>query len=254
MLPQHIQGKVALITGAGSGIGRATALAFARYGAKVVAVDIVDQAGQETVSLIEAEGGEAFFIQADVSNTAQVKGMVATTVEHYGRLDCAHNNAGISGTVDIKLADCTEVEWNQVIDTNLKGVWLCMKYEILQMLEQGGGAIVNTASIAGITGANSLPLYCASKFGVVGLTRTAARQYASQGIRVNAICPGAIETPMVDHADEIMPQFKASSVQATPLGRLGTPDEVAQTVVWLSSAAASYITGIAMPVDGGWVA
>jgi NAD(P)-dependent dehydrogenase (short-subunit alcohol dehydrogenase family) len=254
MIINNLQSKVALITGAGSGIGRATALAFARYGAKVVVVDIGDQAGQETATLIKAEGGEASFIQADVSNAAQVKDMVAATVERYGRLDCAHNNAGVSGTVGIKLADCAETEWDQVIETNLKGVWLCMKYEILQMIEQGGGAIVNTASIAGISGANSLPIYCVSKFGVVGLTRTAARQYAPQGIRVNAICPGAIETPMLDYANEIMPQFKAASVQATPLGRLGAPDEVAQTVVWLSSDAASYITGVAVPVDGGWVA
>ena len=247
------EGKVALVTGAGSGIGRATALVFAREGAKVVVADIVVAGGQETVQQIEAAGGEAIFVKADVSQAADVETLITQTVETYGRLDCAFNNAGIEGGMKLTI-DCTKEEFDRTIAVNLTGVWLCMKYEVQQMLSQGGGAIVNTASAAGLVGFPSLPDYVASKHGVVGLTKTAALEYAKSGIRVNAVCPGVIQTPMVERGAQLSPGFDELAVSMEPVGRFGQPAEVGEAVVWLCSDAASFVTGHPMVVDGGLVA
>src|SRR5438876_6331341 len=249
----HVDGKVALVTGGGSGIGRATALVFAREGAKVVVADIVVTGGEETVRLIKAAGGEAVFIKADVSKAAEVEALVRKTVETYSRLDCAFNNAGIEGEV-AQTSDCTEENWDRTIAINLKGVWLCLKYEIPQMLKQGGGAIVNTASVAGLVGFQGIPAYVASKHGVAGLTKTAALEYAKAGIRVNAVCPGVIHTPMVERAFRASPQMAEAAIAMEPVGRLGKPEEIAEAVVWLCSDAASFVTGLPMVVDGGLVA
>ena len=247
------EGKVALVTGAGSGIGRATALVFAREGAKVVVADIVVEGGQETVQQIEAAGGEAIFVKADVSQAADVETLITQTVETYGRLDCAFNNAGIEGGMKLTI-DCTKEEFDRTIAVNLTGVWLCMKYEIQQMLSQGGGAIVNTASAAGLVGFPGLPDYVASKHGVVGLTKTAALEYAKSGIRVNAVCPGVIQTPMVERGAQLSPGFDELALSMEPVGRFGQPAEVGEAVVWLCSDAASFVTGHPMAVDGGLVA
>ncbi len=247
------EGKVALVTGAGSGIGRATALVFAREGAKVVVSDIVVEGGQETVQQIEAAGGEAIFVKADVSQAADVETLIAKTVETYGRLDCAFNNAGIEGGMKLTI-DCTKEEFDRTIAVNLTGVWLCMKYEIQQMLSQGSGAIVNTASAAGLVGFPGLPDYVASKHGVVGLTKTAALEYAKSGIRVNAVCPGVIQTPMVERGAQLSPGFDELALSMEPVGRFGQPSEIGEAVVWLCSDAASFVTGIPMQVDGGLVA
>ena len=245
--------KVALVTGAGSGIGRAAARIFAREGAKVAAADVNQASAEETVGLISAAGGEAFGLQADVSKAAEVEAMVATVVETYGRLDCAFNNAGIEGAL-ASTADYTEADWAPVIAVNLTGVWLCMKYEIPRMLETGGGAIVNTSSAAGLLGAPRMPAYVASKHGVVGLTKTAALEYAKSGVRVNAVCPGVIDTSMVGRLKERRPRMFEKIVRGEPIGRIGRPEEIAETAVWLCSDAASFVTGHAMSVDGGIVA
>jgi len=249
----ELEGKIAVVTGAGSGIGRESALAFAAAGAQVMVSDVVIDGGEETVAQIKAAGGEATFMRADVSQRADVEALIRQTVETYGRLDCAHNNAGIEGDL-APTADCTEANWDRTIAINLKGVWLCMKYEIPQMLEQGGGVIVNTSSVAGLVGFVNLPAYVATKHGVAGLTRTAAVEYAQQGIRVNAVCPGVIHTPMVDRIVGGDVEAAAQFTALEPVGRMGLPAEVAQAVVWLCSDAASFVTGIAMPVDGGFVA
>jgi len=245
-----VNGKVALVTGGGSGIGRATALTFAREGAKVVVADVVIDGGEETVRLIKAAGGEAIFIKTDVSKAAEIEAMVQTAISTYGRLDCAHNNAGIEGATG-RTADYTEENWDRVISINLTGVWLCMKYEIPQMLKQGGGAIVNTASDAGLLGVPQMPAYVASKHGVVGLTKTAALEYAKSGIRVNAVCPGVINTPMVARITSQRPGRAERMAAAEPVGRMGKPEEIAEAVVWLCSDAASFVTGLPMSVDGG---
>ena len=249
----ELEGKVALVTGAAAGIGRASALAFAGGGARVMVSDVVVDGGEETVGQIQAAGGEATFVRADVSQTADVEALVRQSVETYGRLDCAHNNAGIEGDM-APTADCTEANWDRTIAINLKGVWLCMKYEIPQMLQQGGGAIVNTSSVAGLVGFVNLPAYVATKHGVAGLTRTAALEYAEQGIRVNAVCPGVIQTAMIDRIVGGDAEAEAQFTALEPVGRMGSPAEVAQAVVWLCSDAASFVTGVAMPVDGGFVA
>ncbi len=246
----QLQGRVALVTGGGSGIGRATALAFAREGARVVVSDVVVDGGEETVLLVKAAGGDASFVAADVSKATDVEQMIRRTVETYGQLDCAHNNAGILRGGP--LHKTSEEEWNEVLAVNLTGVWLCMKYEIAQMLRQGGGAIVNTSSGAGLVGTPSAA-YTASKFGVVGLTKSAAKVYGARGIRINAVCPGWIDTPMIHDGMEDS-EALAQRIAMEPIGRIGTPEEVAEAVVWLCSDAASFVLGVAMPVDGGLVA
>ena len=246
--------KVALVTGGGGGIGRATALAFARAGARVVVADIAADAGQETVALVRAAGGEASFIRTDVTQADQVQAMVAHTVAAYGRLDCAFNNAGIEEE-HLRLADCSEATFDRIMGINVKGVWLCLKYQLAQMQQQGGGgAIVNTASVAGLVGAPKMAAYSASKHAVLGLTKSAAIEYARKGIRVNAVCPGVIRTAMYERAVAADPQIGVAAARMHPLGRLGEVDEVAAVVLWLSSDAASFVTGHAHTVDGGLTA
>ena len=250
---EWFKGKVALVTGASSGIGRASAIALAREGAKVAVCDINAKGGEETVKIISDAGGQASFIMVDVSKAADVEAMVKTVVRTYGQLNCAHNNAGISHAGGI--VDLSEDVWDRVVDINLKGVWLCLKYEIPEMLKHGGGAIVNTASSTGLVGVRSgTPAYTASKHGVVGLTKAAALQYAKEGIRVNAVCPGTIHTPLVDPAFQAMPGLEAQFVARLPIGRIGLPEEVAEAVVWLCSDKASFVTGHPLAVDGGIVA
>lgn len=249
----QLEGKVALVTGASSGIGRASAQAFAQEGAKVLVADIDDEGGNETVRLIKDAGGEALFVRADVSDGAAVEAMVQQAVKTWGRLDCAHNNAGIAEQ-RVLTADLTEEVWDRTIDTNLKGVWLCMKHEILQMTEQGGGAIVNTSSVVGLVAVRHQPAYVASKHGIVGLTKAAALEYARMGIRVNAVCPGPILTPALEWYMSESPDVGRHLKRQNPSGRLGTPEEVAQAVVWLCSDKASYMTGHTLATDGGVLA
>jgi NAD(P)-dependent dehydrogenase (short-subunit alcohol dehydrogenase family) len=249
----RLNGKVALVTGGSSGIGRATAQIFAREGAKVVVADIGVEGGEETVRLIKAAGGEAVFIKSDVAQAADVQAMVKKAVETYGRLDCAFNNAGIEGVVK-PTAEYGEADWDRVIGINLKGVWLCMRAELQQMLAQGNGVIVNTASVAGLVGLPGFSAYVAAKHGVAGLTKTAALEYAKAGIRVNAVCPGAIRTPMFERGARDNPGIEEQAVAAEPVGRMAEPAEVGEAVVWLCSDAASFVTGLPMAVDGGWVA
>ena len=250
-----LDGRVALVTGAASGIGRSSALAFAENGARVVVADVLDEQGRETVDRIEAAGGEAIFVPADVSRPGDVKRLVRMAVETYGRLDCAHNNAGIEGNppAGTEFHTYPEDVWDRVLGINLKGIWLCMQAEIVQMLNQGGGTIVNTASVAGLVGGASAA-YTAAKHGVVGLTKEAALTYATRGIRVNAVCPGVIDTPMVERVIDRLPAFQQLALASEPIGRFGRPEEVAAAVMWLSSDAASFLTGVALPVDGGFVA
>jgi NAD(P)-dependent dehydrogenase (short-subunit alcohol dehydrogenase family) len=242
---------VALVSGAGSGIGRATAKRFAADGAQVVAVDIDVDGGQETVSDIEAAGGEATFVEADVTDEGDIEEMVSVAVDSYGGLDCAFNNAGIEGT-EAPASEQPMSNWEQVIDTNLKGVFLSMREEIPVLMENGGGAIVNTASIAGLRGFRNLSPYVASKHGVVGLTRTAALEFGGDGVRVNAVCPGVIETPMVARSREENPEAIEATVAATPADRLGQPEEIAAATTWLCSDEASFVTGESLVVDGGF--
>jgi NAD(P)-dependent dehydrogenase (short-subunit alcohol dehydrogenase family) len=251
-----LDGKVALVTGAASGIGRATALTFAREGAKLIIADMNEDGGQQTVHMITENGGEAVFVQVDVSSASQIEAMISKTLETYGRLDCSFNNAGTEGTTMVSTIDYKEEDWNRVLSINLTGVWLCMKYEIAQMLKQGGGgAIVNTASVAGLVGSRGAgSAYAASKHGVVGLTKTAALEYAKQGIRVNCVCPGVIRTPMMERMLTRTPELEQQYIAAEPIGRLGRPEEIAESVVWLCSDAASFVTGHTMTVDGGYVA
>ncbi len=246
-------GKVALVTGGGSGIGRASALVFAREGAKVVVADVVVEGGEETVTMIRQAGGEAVFVQADVSKATQVETLIRKAVETYDTVHCAHNNAGIAGIMG-PTDKCTEENWDMIINTNLKSIWLCMKHEIPEMLKHGAGVIVNTASTAGLVGSPYAPAYAASSHGIVGLTKTAALEYAKTGIRINSVCPGVIRTPMIESHIRSNPEVEARLIAACPVGRMGTPDEVAEVVVWLCSESASFVTGHAMVVDGGRVA
>lgn len=249
----QLESKVALVTGASSGIGRASALAIAEAGAKVLVADIDQDGGEETVRLIKDAGGEAVFQQADVSKADDVEAMVRQAVETWGRLDCALNNAGIA-EARVLTADLTEDVWDRTIDINLKGVWLCMKHEIRQMSEQGGGAIVNTASVVGLAGVRHQPAYVASKHGVVGLTKAAALEYARANIRVNAVCPGPIRTPSLDSYMNEFPDVGRKLREDNPSGRVGESDEVARAVVWLCSDKSSYVTGHALTIDGGVIA
>ena len=249
-----LEGKVALITGAGSGIGRATSRIFAREGAKLVLADVADQGGQQTLAMIADTGGEAVFIKTDVSRPGDVDAAVAKAVATYGRLDCAFNNAGIEGGRGLT-HECAQENWDRVIAINLTGVWLCMKAEIAQLLKQGGGgAIVNTSSGAGLVGVKGMPAYVAAKHGVAGLTRAAAIEYGPNGIRVNAVCPGPIRTPMMDRLLGKRPEAEARFARGGPLKRLGEAEEIGETVAWLCSDRASYVTGLPMPVDGGFMA
>jgi NAD(P)-dependent dehydrogenase (short-subunit alcohol dehydrogenase family) len=251
-MPGRFEGKVVLVTGGSSGIGRAAALAFANEGARVVVADVTT-AGEETVAQIHARAGDAIFVRADVSSASDVADMVRTAVRQYGGLDAAFNNAGIEGKM-APTVDCTEENFDRTIAVNLKGIFLCMKHELPEMLKRGGGAIVNDASVAALVGFPGLPAYCASKGGVVQLTRTVALELARSGIRVNAVCPGVIHTPMIDRVTEKVPSVEAEFIALEPVGRMGRPEEVAAAVLYLCSDEASFVTGIAMPVDGGFVA
>ena len=254
---ESVNGLTAMVTGAGAGIGRATALAFAEDGAKVVVSDINTEGGKETVDLIEKAGGTAIFVAADVSKPADVKMLIDKTVETYGKIDCAVNNAGIEGQIR-PFTQQAEDNFDAIINVNLKGTFLCLQAEIDAMAKSGGGAIVNLASVAGLIGFAGLSPYVASKHGVVGRTKNAALEYAQSGIRVNAVCPGGIDTRMLDSlAEQATSGTQTSSEmmdQLHPMGRIGTPEEVANLIVWLCSPNASFMTGAAIPIDGGYVA
>ena len=251
---QRLIGKIALVTGGGGGIGRATALAYAREGAKVAVVDVDVSAAREAADAVQAAGGEAIAIETDVSQGAQVAAMVERVVKQFGRLDIAFNNAGI----DIEhepLAKTTEEAFDKLMSVNVKGTWLCMKYEIQQMLLQGGGgAIVNTSSIGGLIGAARQPIYGATKHAVLGMTKAAAIEYGRKGIRVNAVCPGIIRTEMTERAIARDPRRQAYIDQAHPIGRLGEAEDIARSVVFLSSDDAAFIIGHSLAVDGGFTA
>jgi NAD(P)-dependent dehydrogenase (short-subunit alcohol dehydrogenase family) len=248
-----LDGKIALITGAGSGIGRATARIFAREGARLVLADVVEAGGNETLRMIKEAGADGIFVKCDVANETDVEATVARAVAHYGRLDCAFNNAGIGGAGRLTHEYSLE-EWNRVIAINLTGVWLCMRAEIAQMLKQKSGAIVNTSSIMGLTGAIRVPAYTAAKHGVAGLTKAAALEYARHGLRINAVCPAPIYTPMLMGAFEKRPDMEERYARAEPMKRIGQPEEIGEAVAWLCSDRASYVTGLPMPVDGGYMA
>ena len=251
-----LDGKVALVTGGGNGIGRETALVMAREGARVAVADYEAASAQETVALINKAGGQALSLSGDVTRAADVKAMVDAAVAAYGRLDCAFNNAGIAGhqvdAVGQMTHEWSEKSFDRMIEVNLKGVWLCMKHEVPAMLANGGGgAIVNTASIAGLVGLRGASAYVASKHGVIGLTKTAAMEYATDRIRVNAVCPGFIETRMTAPSRE---QRGEAVIARTPLGHYGEPNDIAEMVAYLCSGRAQYLTGAAYEVDGGWTA
>ncbi len=257
-----LKSRIVLVTGSSSGIGRASALAFARVGAKVAVSDVDVEGGNETVAMVREARGEATFIEADVSKSAEVETLINRVTQVYGGLDCAHNNAGIEG-IQAFTADYPEEDWDQVMGVNLKGVWLCMKYEIREMLASGKGSIVITASTFGLVGSKiGLPAYIASKHGVVGLMKAAALEYAQRGIRVNAVCPGTIQTPMYERVNPIVIGDRLSArkdaerqtIEREPSGRIGRPEEVAEAAVWLCSDAASFVTGHTLVIDGGLMA
>jgi len=256
-MSRQFEEKVVLVTGGGSGIGQVTSLQFAKEGAKVVIADISVDGGQETVHQIKGIKGDAIFVKTDLTKDADVQALINKTVETYGKLDCAFNNAGVC--IRGKTADCTEAEWETQINVNLKSVWLCMKYEIRQMLKQGGGVIVNTASVSGLVGTIGTAAYCAAKGGVVLLTKSAALEYAKEGIRINCVCPGATRTAMIEKG--IRDRIAEGNLQAEewllalhPVGRLGKPEEIAAAVLFLCSDGASFVHGHAMCVDGGLTA
>jgi NAD(P)-dependent dehydrogenase (short-subunit alcohol dehydrogenase family) len=250
---KEFDGKVALVTGGGSGIGRATALAFAREGAQVVIGNRNVQLGQETVSMIRDAGGTASFQRTDVLVGAEIEALVDHTVKTYGGLDLAFNNAGIEGAA-APLVEQTEANYDAVMDINVKGVWLSMKYEIPRMLQRGGGAIVNCSSVAGLIGFPGIGIYIASKHAVIGLTKTAALEYSAQGIRINAVNPAVIDTEMADRIASNLSVKKDDLIPLHPIGRIGRADEVAEAVLWLCSGKASFVTGHSLLVDGGFTA
>lgn len=245
-----LEGKVGLVTGGGAGIGRATACVFAADGARVCVVDRDPSAGQGTVDLIEGEGGQAFFIEADVADAVQVQAAVDATLERYGALHCASNNAAAGAGFQL-LTDIPQKGWDRVLDVNLTGVWHCMKAQIPAMLECGGGSIVNIASLSGIRGEATQAAYSASKGGLLALTKSAAAEYAQRGIRVNAVCPGGIRTSAIVGYFERVPEAEAATIATHAMRRLGEPEEIADAVAYLCSDRSSFVTGHAMVVDGG---
>lgn len=250
-MTDRLKGKIALITGGGSGIGRAAAQLFSREGAKVVVADVSVEGGEETVRSISEAGGEAHFVKTDVSKSAEVEALIKKTIEIHSRLDCAFNNAGLAiGLASV--VDHTEDTWNRTLATNLQGTWLCMKYEIPQMLEQGSGSIVNTTSTAGfMVGSKYRSAYAASKAGIVSVSKVAALEYAEYGLRVNVICPVA-RTPMLVDFFELHPQAEADFIDQIPMGRIASAEEIAEGALWLCSDASSYTTGHVLTMEGGY--
>lgn len=248
-----MQGRVAVVTGGSAGIGRATALAFGREGVNVVVADVDDPRGEQAAAEVAGLGVDALFVHADVSQSGSVAELLRKTIDRFGRLDFAFNNAGIEG-ISAPTADCTIENWDHTIAVNLTGVFLCMREEVPRMLQTGGGVIVNNSSVAGLVGFAGIPAYTASKHGILGLTKTAALEYATQGVRVNAVCPGVIETEMITRFTHDDPVAAEQLLQTEPVGRLGAPTEIADAVVWLCSDRAGFVTGHALAVDGGFVA
>jgi NAD(P)-dependent dehydrogenase (short-subunit alcohol dehydrogenase family) len=253
-MTERLKGKIVLITGGSSGIGRAAAQLFSREGAKIIIADINVEGGEETVRSISDAGGEAHFVRTDVSKSAEVEALIKKITEIYSRLDCAYNNAGFLGYDFGSVVDHTEETWNSVLDTNLRGTRLCMKYEIPQMVEQGSGSIVNTASVTGLmVGGLHRSAYVTSKAAIVRLTKVTALEYAEYGLRVNVICPSHARTPMLERLLELRPDLEADWIAQTPMGRIAAPEEVAEGALWLCSDASSFVTGHALAVDGGYL-
>jgi NAD(P)-dependent dehydrogenase (short-subunit alcohol dehydrogenase family) len=253
MTERRFAGKVAFVTGAGSGIGRATAIAFAAEGAEVVLADIDTVGNEETARLVAEHGGRVLAVKCDVTSSSDIQAVIEQTVQEFGRLDVAFNNAGIEQP-PAPLVDISEDQWSRLLDIDLRSAFLCMKYEIPAMLEQGGGSIVNTSSGAGVVGIRGQAAYVAAKHGLIGLTKSAALDYAAQGVRVNAICPGIIETPMMDRFSGGTPEGRDRVIGQEPVGRMGRPEEIASAVLWLSSDLGAFATGHAMVIDGGQTA